>query len=90
MCQFRPRSARNSDDLLTFWHSRTWVSGLLLAAIAVGGCATVAPYERERLARRDMNVTRGADARAGQEHATAFREGSGGATGATGGGCGCN
>ncbi|MGD8863606.1 MAG: DUF4266 domain-containing protein [Myxococcales bacterium] len=69
-------------------------SGFLAALLAVvagtGGCATVAPYERERLAKRDMIAGRDADARAGQEHATAYREGSSGAVGSSGGGCGCN
>jgi len=31
-----------------------------------------------------------ADAKAGAEHATAYREGSSGGLGASGGGCGCN
>ena len=53
-------------------------------------CATVAPYERERLARPDMEVGRNADAKAGEEHATAYREGSSGGMGSSGGGCGCN
>jgi len=61
-------------------------SALLLAS----GCATVAPYERERLARPDMEVGRNPDAKAGAEHATAYREGSSGGLGASGGGCGCN
>lgn len=54
------------------------------------GCATVAPYERERLAKPDMIAGRDGDLRAGQEHATAYREGSSGALGSAGGGCGCN
>lgn len=53
-------------------------------------CATVAPYERERLARPDMEAGRNPDAKAGEEHATAYREGSSGAMGSSGGGCGCN
>jgi Domain of unknown function (DUF4266) len=61
--------------------------GLLLAASA---CATVAPYERERLARPDMELGRNGDAHAGEEHATAYREGSSGGMGSSGGGCGCN
>lgn len=60
----------------------------LMAALA--GCATVAPYERERLARRDMELDRNPELSAGQQHATAYREGSSGAEGASGGGCGCN
>lgn len=54
------------------------------------GCATVAPYERERLASRDMQLDRSPDLSAGKKHATAYREGSSGAEGASGGGCGCN
>jgi len=54
------------------------------------GCATVAPYERERLARRDMLLDANPDLSNGQRHATAYREGSSGAEGASGGGCGCN
>ena len=63
----------------------------LLAALGVAqGCAAVAPYERERLAKPDMELGRNPDAAAGEEHATAYREGSSGAMGASGGGCGCN
>jgi hypothetical protein len=39
------------------------VTGVLLATSA---CATVAPYERERLARPDMELGRNGDARAGE------------------------
>lgn len=56
----------------------------------LSGCAVVAPYQRERLARRDMQMQRSADASAGEQHANAYREGSSGAEGASGGGCGCN
>jgi hypothetical protein len=63
---------------------------VLLAAIASAGCATVAPYDRGTLARTDMQLERNGDAAAGQQHADAYREGSAGGTGASGGGCGCN
>lgn len=59
-------------------------------ATGLGACATVAPYERETLARPDMQFDRSPDATAGAQHATAYREGSSGADGASGGGCGCN
>jgi hypothetical protein len=59
-------------------------------ALALAACATVAPYERERLARPDMEQGRNSDATAGEEHATAYREGSSGGIGSSGGGCGCN
>ena len=67
---------------------RIWVMFGVLALL--GGCAAVAPYERERLARRDMQLQRSADASAGEQHANAYREGSSGAEGSSGGGCGCN
>ena len=63
---------------------------LLLAVCLFQGCATVAPYERETLARRDMLMERAGDSAAGETHAMAYREGSVGAVGASGGGCGCN
>jgi hypothetical protein len=53
-------------------------------------CSTVAPYERERLARADMALDRNGDVSAGEQHATEYREGSSGAVGSSGGGCGCN
>lgn len=62
---------------------------MLLLGLAPA-CATVAPYEREKLARRDMELGGDPDASKGQQHATAYREGSTGALGAAGGGCGCN
>ncbi|MGD8862055.1 MAG: DUF4266 domain-containing protein [Myxococcales bacterium] len=62
----------------------------LLALCTLGGCATVAPYERETLAREDMQLERNPDATAGEQHAVNYREGSSGAVGASGGGCGCN
>jgi uncharacterized protein DUF4266 len=75
----------------SFAWTRTGAILLALAVCSVGqGCASVAPYERERLARPDMELGRNPDAAAGEEHATAYREGSSGAMGASGGGCGCN
>lgn len=68
----------------------TLASLALVCSFGFGACATVAPYERERLARPDMEVGRNADAKAGEEHATAYREGSSGGMGSSGGGCGCN
>jgi len=63
---------------------------LLALCILASACSTVAPYERERLSRPDMIMGRNAQAKAGEDHATAYREGSTGAVGASGGGCGCN
>jgi hypothetical protein len=66
------------------------VAILCLVLIGMSGCAAVAPYERERLARRDMELQRSPDVRAGEQHANAYREGAVGAEGTSGGGCGCN
>lgn len=58
---------------------------------AFGGCAHVAPYEREYLARRSMDTT---DREQGEDryqtHVFEAREGGGGAGLTAGGGCGCN
>ena len=65
---------------------------LILGTLAwfATGCAAVAPYQRERLARRDMQLQRSPEVSAGEQHANAYREGSNGAEGTSGGGCGCN
>lgn len=54
------------------------------------GCARVAPYERETLARRDMQLAEDPELTFGEEHANEYREGSTGGGPAKGGGCGCN
>lgn len=66
-------------------------NSLIVALLcSASACAVVAPYERERLARSDMQLGRNEDVAAGEDHATNYREGSSGATGTSGGGCGCN
>jgi hypothetical protein len=67
---------------------QTWL--VVTVVMLLGGCATVAPYEREALARRNMQLKRAEDTSAGEQHANAYREGSSGAEGTSGGGCGCN
>ena len=70
---------------------------LLLATLtltALGGCASVEPwvkpYEREHLADPIMALSRSSIAASYRDHVFETREGSHGATGAVGGGCGCN
>ena len=67
---------------------------LLAATALLGGCATpepwVKPYERERLADPIMRFSRSALPERHVEHVRDVREGSRGATGVQGGGCGCN
>ena len=66
------------------------------AACALSGCALkpsepwVKPYERERLADPVMKSSLNALPARQQEHVYTVREGSRGATGVQGGGCGCN
>lgn len=71
-------------------HALGYRSLIVAILLTSAGCATVAPYERERLSRRDMQLERNTDLRAGEQHATDYREGSSGGEGASGGGCGCN
>ncbi len=64
----------------------------LLLALSVGGCVSVAPYEREYLASPAMNPQYESGESGFQSHVFNSREGTtgGSGTGATGGGCGCN
>jgi hypothetical protein len=65
-----------------------------IAALTLAGCARfepwVKPYERERLADPIMRFSRDALPERNREHIYVVREGARGATGAQGGGCGCN
>jgi hypothetical protein len=80
--------------------ARTAAAVLALdAALGLGGCSSfsvptvepwVKPYERERLADPIMQFSRTALGEKHFEHVRDVREGSRGATGVQGGGCGCN
>lgn len=74
--------------------SRALAAGIASAVLLLsGGCAIqpwVKPYERERLADPIMSLSRGSLAEKHREHVRDVREGSRGATGVQGGGCGCN
>lgn len=63
---------------------------LVLLLLPIVGCVTVAPYEREILARSDMQFEGNAAVATAEGHATATREGTTGGFGGGGGGCGCN
>lgn len=70
---------------------RTVIAIVALLGVTSGaGCATVPAWKRERLARPDMVQGDHPHLYAGEEHATAYREGATGATGTAAGGCGCN
>lgn len=62
----------------------------LLALVALGGCATVSPYQREYLARPAMDPSWEEGASGFRAHVFDSREGATGGHGSTGGGCGCN
>jgi hypothetical protein len=72
---------------------------IVSGAVLLGGCAVpsfpkiepwVKPYERERLADPIMKLSRDTLPEKHLEHTRDVREGSRGATGVQGGGCGCN
>lgn len=57
----------------------------------LASCQHVAPYEREHLARRSMDVSERESANGQFEsHVHEAREGAGGGGDTSGGGCGCN
>ncbi|KIG19401.1 hypothetical protein DB30_02682 [Enhygromyxa salina] len=58
--------------------------------VCASGCANVQPWERSRLAQPDMLIEINDDLLSGSAHAIEYREGSAGALGGAGGGCGCN
>lgn len=62
----------------------------IFLTLFVGGCVSVAPYEREHLANPAMNVELEEGEGEFQSHVFDSREGSTGGHGSTGGGCGCN
>ena len=78
------------------FHSFRPLRGILLAAAigaALAGCHVepwVKPYERDHLADTVMSFDRDPVSSAYTGHVYEAREGARGATGASGGGCGCN
>ncbi|MBX3269193.1 MAG: DUF4266 domain-containing protein [Sandaracinaceae bacterium] len=62
----------------------------LLLVTALGGCVTLAPYEREYLTTPAMNAESEEGEGDFQAHVFDSREGATGGHGSTGGGCGCN
>jgi hypothetical protein len=71
----------------------TLASLIVLGTLSAGACGIqpwVKPYERDRLADPIMSWDRDAISSAYLDHIRETREGSRGATGSAGGGCGCN
>lgn len=63
---------------------------VIAVVLTLSGCATILPYERERLAQPDMQLASSPELALGEGHATEVREGAAGGMGGGGGGCGCN
>lgn len=68
--------------------ARSLLLGLFCAALA--GCTTVAPWERDVLARRAMQLNVSPLVLAADEHIYFSKEGSSGGRTFDGGGCGCD
>jgi hypothetical protein len=70
------------------------ILGTIALAAGLGGCSPiqpwVKPYEREHFADPIMSFNRDPVSSVYLEHVLESREGSRGATGGVGGGCGCN
>jgi len=63
---------------------------LLLVTALAAGCVTVHPHERQRLAEPGLRDPTWPSLERADQHTFEVREGTGGATHAGGGGCGCN
>ena len=63
--------------------------GGLTATLLLGGCATVQPWQRGRLAHRAMTFDADASQMAYMTHWQEAREGASGGFGVLSGGCGC-
>ena len=63
---------------------------LALSFGALAGCTTVKPWEREVLARDDMQLDASALDTSLDDHIYFSKEGTSGGRGFGGGGCGCN
>lgn len=72
---------------------RAFFASLVLTTLLglLPSCVTIAPYQRELLARPSMNPDEFESSEGGfQAHVFQSREGAAGGLGTTGGGCGCN
>ena len=62
----------------------------VLTIMGLTGCATVEPWDRDVLARPDMQIVSDPSEAAADEHIYFSKEASSGGQGFGGGGCGCN
>lgn len=84
----RATPQRGTTQLMRF--SPSTFTAILLVIGALGGCAGVAPYQREALTQPGMESEQEAEEAAFRSHVYDARSGAAGGHGSTGGGCGCN
>lgn len=68
----------------------TRVVMLVLVVVVAAGCVRVRPYQRETLTHPALAQPASPVQHAAHQHVFQIREGTAGAVGAGGGGCGCN
>lgn len=66
------------------------VSAVVLSVAGLAGCAGVEPWDRDVLARPEMQIVSDPIEAAADEHIYFSKEASSGGQGFGGGGCGCN
>jgi hypothetical protein len=71
-------------------HRRLGSVVVLVICSALGGCATVKPWNRDLLAKREMQFVTCAQLQAIDQHVYFSKEASMGGSSLAGGGCGCN
>ena len=69
---------------------RLWTLAAVIACSGAAGCATVKPWDRDLLAKREMQFVTCAQLHAIDEHVYFSKEASLGGSSLSGGGCGCN
>ena len=70
--------------------NRRMLAATLLAAVLAAGCGTVKPWQRDLLARQQMQIVPSPMLHAVDQHVYFSKEGSAGGQDVGGGGCGCN
>jgi hypothetical protein len=74
----------------TTWRRAAFAAALASLGAAASGCAGVEPWERDILARPDMQIVTDPLEAASDDHIYFSKEASSGGQGFGGGGCGCN
>jgi len=83
-------SERLAGRAATILVSGGLITALVVLALGAAGCVTVRPEDKGLLAQPSMSFGSDGRTRAHDEHIFSNREGSYGAGGVSGGGCGCN